>query len=55
MFGQYGFFLAWVYQDKRLFTSLKNNAVDYVFQFYFVPNNYEEFLLSMNTGAPPSM
>ena len=51
---QYGHFLAWEYRGNRLFTRLKNNTVDYVFQFYFVPNNYEQFLLSMNAGAPPS-
>ena len=46
-------FLAWEYQDKRPLANLKNNTVDCVFQFYFTPHNYEQFLLFMNTGAPP--
>ena len=34
------------YQGKRLLTSLKNNTVDCVFQFYFTPHNYEQFFFS---------
>ena len=65
--GRFNYAVSWIFHGCTVWTfpgmgipgqssiyHLKNNTVDYVFQFYFVPNNYEQFLLSMNAGAPPS-